>query len=587
MPNKAKQRRQKRKRQSATPARRYTPGQRRAAEELRELADRHPLVLSAEDLGVESGEYRALLRLSTQALPRLASGLPILPDSEEFELWFGPTYPNKPPTIAVHHDRFVGYPHVLIGHLLCVYLDEDREWHPAFGVDGVVRRLIEWLADAAADRFDSRTALYHPIGGLPPSPRVAGTLVVRRSGPTPPRKPIGLVTVNLRTSHRSDLIHWGKPTREDIVTATSALVLRTKDPMPLGLIGTDTLGNLLARVEAASGPPPMAVLGAVERQLPQQVGGALMIILEVPHPADERLTYLACAAAPTPRSIAQLSTKAEYLTKLPIGWINVSDERLEVATRRDHQRPTSAYIGKTVEIWGCGGLGSWIAEFVTRAGARRIVLRDTGIMTGGLLVRQNYIEDDIGLAKASQLANRLRAIADNIEVSDEPSNALDLLADGDTPSTDILIDATVNVTVAARLDAWARTATHRPLLAQVATDPRSATLGMLAVADPASPFGPATVDDATWVAVRMDPTFERFHGFWTPASTADQLVPALGCSTPTFHGSAADLACIAGSLVSLLAGHLGSPASGTHLIEASHARGADGGGHYFIPYKPS
>jgi hypothetical protein len=62
-------------------------------------------------------------------------------------------------------------------------------------------------------------------------------------------------------------------------------------------------------------------------------------------------------------------------------------------------------------------------------------------------------------------------------------------------------------------------------------------------------------------------------------------VPALGCSTPTFHGSAADVASLAGSLVSLLAGHIGVDVSGTHLIEASHARGPDGGAHHFIPFE--
>jgi hypothetical protein len=110
---------------------------------------------------------------------------------------------------------------------------------------------------------------------------------------------------------------------------------------------------------------------------------------------------------------------------------------------------------------------------------------------------------------------------------------------------------------------------------------------MLVVADAAAAFGPATVDDATWATVQTNPTFERFHGFWTPPATTDQLVPSLGCSTPTFHGSAADVACIAGSLVSLLASHIGTSQSGTHLIESSHAGGPAGGGHHFIPFEPT
>ncbi|MDF1595738.1 MAG: ThiF family adenylyltransferase [Acidimicrobiia bacterium] len=594
MSSKAKRRRPKRRQQAAAPAGRHTPGQTRAAAEMRELPNRHPLVLAAKHLEAGKGEYGALLRLSTQTLDRVGSGLPISPNSEEFELWFGRDYPDKPPSVVVRHKRFLGYPHVLAQCVrfpdvffcsICIYLDVAREWHPAFGLDRVVARLVEWLEDAAADRFDSRTALYHPIGGLPPSPRVAGTLIVRPSTPAPPRKPISLATIESRAPHRSDLVRWAKRSGDDPASTTSALVVRTKEPMVLGLGRTSTLGDLLARVEAAKGPPVVAVLGAVERLLPHLTDGTLRIIVEVAHPAVESLTYVACAMAPVPRIATQRATIASHLHNLPIGWITVSDERTEIATRRDHQRPTSAYTDKTIEIWGCGGLGSWMAEFIARAGARRFVLRDTGAVAGGLLVRQNYTEDDVGLPKATQLAMRLRAISDDLEVSAEPSSALDVLADGYVPTTDILIDATINVTVGARLDEWARAASGRPLIAQVATDPRSATLGILAVADPAAPFGPATIDDATWLAVHTDPTLERFHGFWTPPRKTDQLVPALGCSTPTFHGSAADLACLAGSLVSLLAGHLGSSAPGTHLIEASHARGPDGGGHYFIPYK--
>ncbi|MGH8984290.1 MAG: ThiF family adenylyltransferase [Acidimicrobiia bacterium] len=583
MPGKAKDRQRKRRAHAqAATAKRRTPGQAKAAAELRDLADRHPQVLAAEDLHVGKGRFHARLRIATHAMSRVDTGLPISPDYEEVELWFGDTYPNHPPTVLARHDRFAGYPHVLIGRILCIFLDIDREWHPALGIDGVIARLIDWIEDAAADRFDSRTALFHPIGGLPPSPRVAGTLVVRQSSPTTARPPVARATIDLRSPHRSDLIRWGSRTDADPPSATSALVLRPTNPIPLGLVQVATMGELVTRVEQAGGPTTATALAAAARILPHITDETLRVVVEVAHPAEPALTYLACALGPMPKSIAHLPTIANHLPALPIGWTAVSDERAEIATRRDHQRPTAAFTDKSIELWGCGGLGSWMAEFIARAGAKRLVLRDTGAVTGGLLVRQNYTEDDIGLAKASRLATRLRAIGDGIEVIGEPTSALDVLAEGYTPTTDLLIDATINITVAARLDEWARTATTHPLIAQVATDPRSATLGMLIIASPDAGVGPATIDDVTWEAIRDDPTLERFHGFWAPLLKSEQVVPALGCSTPTFHGSAADLACLAGSLVSLLAGHIGVAETGTHLIESSHARGPVGGGHHFI-----
>lgn len=56
----------------------------------------------------------------------------------------------------------------------------------------------------------------------------------------------------------------------------------------------------------------------------------------------------------------------------PVEWWPVSDERAEVTTRRDSTRPVTAFSGKTIHIWGCGGLGSWVADYVVRAGGRRL-----------------------------------------------------------------------------------------------------------------------------------------------------------------------------------------------------------------------
>jgi len=587
MTAKRDRRRKKRRAHSQTSAaKQRTPGQRQARLELDDLANRHPLVLSATDLHAGKGQFCARVRIDTSAFHRIIGGYPIADDHEDVDLWFGDDYPNAPPAALVTHDRFLNQPHVLLGRLLCIYLDPNREWHPALGVDGAIDRLIEFLRDGAENRFDTRTALFHPIGGLSPSPRIAGTLVVRPSSPAPPRALLGRATVNLRAPHRSDLIRWSTPTRDDTPSATVALVLRTTKAMTTGLVNVGTFGDLLFRVESAGGPSARNALTAAARLVPRLGPEPLRIVVEVPHPADPQISYLAHAVAGVviPPSTAQHPDVIDGLSDLPIGWTAVSDLRSEVATRRDAQRPTSKYAGKTVEIWGCGGLGSWMAEFIARAGAARILLRDTGAVSGGLLVRQNYLEDDTGLAKAPQLAVRLAAIADDLTVAAATESALDVLTAGYVPNADILIDATINITLAARLDEWARTATPKPLIAQVATDPRTATLALMVISAPAASIGPATIDDATSVTVLKDPTLERFHGFWSPHSTAEQLVPTLGCSTPTFHGSAADLASTAGSLVSLLANHIDVDSNGAHLIEASHARGPAGGGHHFITY---
>ena len=129
----------------------------------------------------------------------------------------------------------------------------------------------------------------------------------------------------------------------------------------------------------------------------------------------------------------------------------MSDERQEVTTRRDDNRPVNGFQEKSVHVWGCGGLGSWIAEFIARAGASTITICDPSTVTGGLLVRQNYIEDDIGQTKAKALATRLSAIRDDLTVT---------VAEGNVPddpasflAEDLILDATISNGITTYLDA--------------------------------------------------------------------------------------------------------------------------------------
>jgi hypothetical protein len=224
-----------------------------------------------------------------------------------------------------------------------------------------------------------------------------------------------------------------------------------------------------------------------------------------------------------------------------------------------------------------------MAEFVARGGASRIVLRDPGEVGGGLLVRQNYIETDVGANKAERLAERLRQISDELAV-ESYSMAAPSGLNGGFPNCDVLIDATVNNSVAAYLNVAAQqdNGGPRPLLAQVATDTQTGTLGLLTVCAPHCPDGPEEVDRRAGTAVTSNGYLERFHLLWQEPSTGEELLPAPGCSVPTYHGSAADLAGIAASLVSLLAMHVNEDVSGTHLVALPHAPGT-GPCHHFVP----
>lgn len=535
---------------------------------------------------------RIPVRLKTAGLERGTGGLHLLAD-EDFVLWVGPNR-FSPPLVEVEHNRFVGFPHVLHGRQLCIYLDPAREWNPRRGVSSAVDRLYDWLAEAAAGRFDPKTSLFHAVGGAPHGTSGLPTVVVRdaravlrtRSG-----------YLSHRADHRLDL-HFASTSPEQ----SQVPVIALSHPLPLG-IGLDLI-EILARLDkpladrwlhARPAIPPQspAFLTALAASASRSPEDSLqMFVLTVPHPAGGAPHLLAgrLPAQAANRLRRQVRERRSPLIEInvksldpntSVEWCSVSDERDSVTTRRDIGRPVNAFRGKIVHVWGCGGLGSWIAEFVARAGAKRLVLCDPGTVTGGLLVRQNFAELDVGNGKAEALRDRILVICDDIEV-DAHSGTIPA---GDVATNfmtaDVVIDATVSHAIGQLVDDLAR-AEGRPLFAQVATDVKTGTLGIVTVSPPDTPMGPNEVDRRIGKIVTADGGLEPFHTFWTEAPTEEELIPTRGCSVPTFHGSAADMAAVAASLTSLLGAHVSAamPVSGTHLIALPHSPA--GPSHTFV-----
>jgi hypothetical protein len=495
--------------------------------------------------------------LPLQDLAATGEGL-ALEATEEFTLTVGP-HPFSPPRASVTHTRFAGHPHVLQGTRICLYLDPSREWRPELGMEGLLDRLWNWLDDAAAGRFDAATALYHPVGGVLHAHEGTPTIVVRD---LPQRG--GLIErcwFHARTPDRLDTAatHAG--------SSAAGLLIHAPRPMPYSA-GT-TLKDVADRLQEAGGANAgnalVAALLAATRRNPD--GTPTYFVVAVPHPAVATPHLIAGRVSMDP-STAPTSTLSATTR---IEWCPVSDERTEVTTRRDAARPTSSFIGTTVHVWGCGGLGSWIAEFIARAGAATIHLCDHGTVTGGLLVRQNYRELDVGASKANRLADHLRAIRDDITVITHPTawpEGTDWLEPG---ATDVIIDATISLAIGTYLDAAARSPGRTATLAQVAVDLRTGSLGLLSVSPPGTPHGPRAIDLAAGPAVLASSALEPYHALWLDADPADEVIPTRGCSSPTFNGSAADLASSAATAVSLIGNQLVGPRAGTYLFSSAHS----------------
>lgn len=340
--------------------------------------------------------------------------------------------------------------------------------------------------------------------------------------------------------------------------------------------------TVVARPRNASTSPATAMLTALTAAASRQPDGSPQILLiAVPHPQGGPRHLIACYFEPAltdhlrhllrTRSTPLISFERAALDRsTPLKWCFVSDERPEVTTRRDTTRPVNAYNGKTVVVWGVGGIGSWVAEYVVRAGAKRVIVCDNGLVTGGLLVRQNYTDQDIGTSKADRLQARLASLTDtgHIEsrhqVSDSDLHGLSITAD-------VIIDATISKVVTKRLDRITQNPRRTAVIVQIATDTRTGTLGLAIVHGRGNTSSLTETDRKTGAVVLDDPTLEPYQVFWRDPDPGDEFVPTRGCSIPTFHGSAADLAGIAASLTTVVAPHLSDGSSGTYLLALPHS----------------
>ena len=98
-----------------------------------------------------------------------------------------------------------------------------------------------------------------------------------------------------------------------------------------------------------------------------------------------------------------------------------------------------------VGIAGAGGLGSNVAAHLVRTGVRRLVIADFDVVSASNLNRQFFFQDQVGRRKVDALAENLRRIEPDLELSlhdvrIDASNLLPLFG-----GCDIVVEAFDNV----------------------------------------------------------------------------------------------------------------------------------------------
>ena len=252
------------------------------------------------------------------------------------------------------------------------------------------------------------------------------------------------------------------------------------------------------------------------------------------------------------RRVAELAE--EWVELSSITWVEVMEARPEVTVRRDSQSAESWIAGRRILIFGAGALGAPVAEHCVRAGARTITVVDNGRVSPGILVRQPYADADVHRHKATALAERLNGLLDGPSVAGVVKSAQSILRSQDSwvSDVDLVIDATADASVASLLErcrATRRTDWPHVMSLLVGHDARR---GIVAVSRPGATGAGRDVLRRLTLAAR-GPHRERLadfaDDFFPRKARTAPFQPEPGCSSPTFIGSAAELAALAGHLL--------------------------------------
>lgn len=521
-------------------------------------------------------------------LERDERGLP-LRARERFTIAIPAGFPYDIPDVFVRHRRFAGHPHVNWEKFLCLYVAPQTEWNPSNGMHGFLRRLEFWLRQAALGQLDPVGGPMHP----PATHKTTGpTLIPRADTPEVENVP-WLGSVDLLEVHESriDLTTWQAPDKDDHLTGAAVLLDK---PMPFefpekigSLLGClsergvdrDKLFELLHGVINRNGKEQqlVVVVGTPMRGISGEQPTQHLTAWRVPAfgldvlELDEKVAGLGDDGIELHGKVRVLFDS--WAKDTDVEYCQIREARPEVTARRDTGQPISSFVGKTVEVWGCGALGANMAEWIVRAGAKKVVVLDLSIVTPGILVRQPYQDSEIGKGKARVLASRLRGIFSTCEIEHIVDNAVDRIrAQQVGEDVDIVIDATASQSVlVACEEAWEQL----PTVATCVIDAKSQR-GMAVVAMAGRSGGPMDLTRRVKIECCHDDRLKVYADSFFPKEPPEVFQPEPGCSDATFIGSAVDVSTLAGLMLNRVASRLGklddSMGAGFLVSTAEHDR---------------
>ena len=524
-----------------------------------------------------AGHLRIQISVGFDGLDWADGGLPVRA-RELFNLLVPPVFPFDYPFVATPHRRFAGFPHVQWTCHPCLYLSA-ADWRPEEGMYGFITRLDGWIRDAALNNLDPDDAPLHPPVAYPTVER----LVVPRANTPRIERHTWTGFAQLRQlNNRTEIVGWEESLSEAHSGFLAPAILLHR-PLPFEYPGT--VRALLDELEAHEiafaqfvfalaslatstgvGTPLIVVLGTPMRRV--EAGSRALQHLAVWEISGEDADKLrefqvaregddAAAFDETCQRVAKWSVEAK------VGWCYVREMRPEVTRRRDQASPMAWFRGKRVAIWGCGAIGTHVADSIVRAGASCLELVDNAAVGPGVLVRQGFEDSDIGRWKAEALADRTRRINPELKTRVLTKDLIQLISGADPLSdVDLVIDCTASSAVRMVLEQILTCRDQVPPIASMGVG-HDAAAGIATLATPEHSGGPLDlIRRLKLEACRKAGLSTLRQEFWPAEPRGERFQPEPGCSEPTFVGSDADLAGLSARMLNAVARALGTPNSG-------------------------
>lgn len=556
------------------------------------------------------------ISLDTSGMSQRPEGI-VVRSRERFQVLVHEGFPYEHPSVWSAHKRWAGKPHVQWGSYLCLYAAPSIEWAPSDGMRGLVARLSEWIEHAADGTLDPDGQPLHPPavysasanGSVLIHPNVGERAPWIEQGRT--ARPHRMVAWCAVDNRRVDVLEWieadvaaershdhnvavfdrGRPlVAVPVVLSPNEFGFefpRHVKPLSEGLAASGydkdvllqdlaraTAINRILRARQVSQDPSAAGDPWDESSEPDSPLFTAMLVGTPSRRVDghARLAHLAAwKLDPFSHLVADLFSRVlelheandlkddvrdlayDWFEKASISWMQVMELRPEVTQRRDKGTSVSWLTGKRVLVLGCGALGGPIAEYCVRAGVSKLTVADKSIVTPGILVRQPYVDSDIGRPKAEALANRLSSISP-LDVHPVVGNVRTTLFSEesveDATDFDLVVDASADAAVRAVVERWLMGAKSRiPLVTMVIGHDAQRGLVTTNLHEATG----AGVDSFRKVALRASSGSPEWldvrEDFFPAAPRTELFFPEPGCSAPTFVGSAAQTAALAGLML--------------------------------------